>query len=242
MEAVSAGPIEDTNRVAFFTSHEALLLPYEEALTREAPHHEGTYNVSTHFPWIGVRTCDLEGAHVEYMRGISNPIGVKVGPDSTPDQLCELAERLDPDRIPGRLTFITRFGVDRIERILPGLIRALRGSGRSILWSCDPMHGNTVTLPSGVKTRRFEDVLSELELAFDVHQAEQSALGGVHLELTGENVTECTGGAGGLEESDLGRAYHSQVDPRLNGEQALEMAFSIIRKKRRMTANGTDSD
>jgi len=236
MEAVSPNPIEDTDRVAFFTNHEALLLPYEEALTRSDPHHGGTYNLSTHFPWIGVRTSAIDGAHIEYARGIANPIGVKVGPDATPECLCELADRLDPDRIPGRLTFITRFGVEKIESVLPGLIRAIKKTGRSILWSCDPMHGNTITLDSGIKTRRFEDIRAELELAFDVHQAEGSALGGVHLELTGENVTECTGGAGGLEDQDLGRAYQSQVDPRLNGEQALEMAFSIIRKKRRMSA------
>ena len=234
MEAVSSGPIGDMERVAFFTSHEALLLPYEEALTRDDPHHPGTYNLSTHFPWIGMRTADPEGAHVEYARGLSNPIGIKVGPELSPSLLRDLVNILDPDRLPGRLTLITRFGVDRIESCLAPLIESMRADSRKVLWSCDPMHGNTETVPSGVKTRKFENILAEMELAFDIHQASRSALGGVHLELTGENVTECTGGARGLQEHDLGKAYTSQVDPRLNGEQALEMAFSIIRKKRRM--------
>ncbi len=234
MEAVSTGPIGDMERVAFFTSHEALLLPYEDALTREDPHHPGAYNLSTHFPWIGMRTADPDGAHVEYARGLANPIGIKIGPGLTPSVLVDLVKILDPKRLPGRITLITRFGVDSIERCLPPLISAIQADGRKVLWSCDPMHGNTETIPSGLKTRRFENLLSEMELAFDIHQASGSALGGVHLELTGENVTECTGGARGLREDDLAKAYTSQVDPRLNGEQALEMAFSIIRKKRRM--------
>lgn len=234
MEAVSPDPFGDLDRVAFFTSHEALLLPYEDALTRESPHAPGVYNLSTHFPWIGMRTANPDGAHVELMRGLSNPIGLKIGPSLTPSVLKDLAELLDPDRSPGRLTLITRFGADKIESGLPPMIEAMRATGRTVLWSCDPMHGNTETLPSGIKTRRFENILAEMELAFDIHAAHGSALGGVHLELTGENVTECTGGARGLQDDDLGRAYTSQVDPRLNGEQALEMAFSIIRKKRRM--------
>jgi 3-deoxy-7-phosphoheptulonate synthase len=235
MEAVSPSPIGDMDRVAFFTSHEALLLPYEEALTRIGPGGRH-YNLSTHFPWVGMRTSDLEGAHVEYVRGLSNPIALKVGPGMSASDLKSLIRVLDPDEIPGRLTLISRLGVERIETLLPPLIEAVRASGRTVLWSSDPMHGNTEMAASGVKTRRFENVLSELELSFDIHAAAGSNLGGVHLELTGENVTECTGGAAGLQDEDLRRAYRSHVDPRLNGEQGLEMAFSIIRKHRRMGA------
>lgn len=234
MEAVSPGPIRDMDRVAFFTSHEALLLPYEESLTRQNAHNDRAYNLSTHFPWIGMRTAELEGAHVEYMRCLANPIGLKIGPLMSPSDLRSLISALDPEEEPGRITLITRLGVNQIERLLPPLIEAVKASGRKVLWSSDPMHGNTITLASGVKTRRFEDILAEMELSFDIHAASGSSLGGVHLELTGENVTECTGGAGGLQDKDLGRAYQSHVDPRLNGEQGLEMAFSIIRKKRRM--------
>jgi len=234
MEAVSPNPIGDMDRVAFFTSHEALLLPYEEALTRPDTVHDRTYNLSTHFPWIGARTAFEGSAHVEYMRGLANPIAIKVGPEMSPSELRTLINILDPDSIPGRLTLITRLGVDRIESQLPPLIEAVQAVGNRVLWSCDPMHGNTEILSSGIKTRRFENILAEMELSFDIHAAHDSALGGVHLELTGEDVTECTGGAGGLQDEDLGRAYRSHVDPRLNSEQALEMAFSIIRKKRRM--------
>lgn len=234
MEAVAPNPIGDVERVAFFTSHEALLLPYEEALTRGHGGSGRVYNLSTHFPWIGARSTDIEGAHVEYMRGIANPISIKIGPAMSPSDLSALIAVLDPANIPGRLTLTTRFGVHSIEEALPPIINAVRGTGRTVLWCCDPMHGNTVTLPNGVKTRRFEDILGEMEQAFDIHAAEGSILGGVHLELTGENVTECTGGAGGLQDEDLGRAYRSHVDPRLNGEQGLEMAFSILRKRRRM--------
>lgn len=236
MEAVSPSPISDVDRVAFFTSHEALLLPYEEALTRYDELINRTYNLSTHFPWIGVRTAGNDSAHVEYLRGVANPIGVKVGPNMAPSELTSLIKVLDPDSEPGRLTLISRMGVDKIESLLPPLVEAVRATGRTVLWSSDPMHGNTVVLPSGLKTRRFENILSEMELAFDVHAAQGSTLGGVHLELTGENVTECTGGASGLQDKDLGRAYRTQVDPRLNSEQGLEMAFSIIRKRRRMQA------
>lgn len=234
MEAVSPNPIGEMDRVSFFTSHEALLLPYEEALTRPDTVHDRTYNLSTHFPWIGARTAFEGSAHVEYMRGLANPIAIKVGPEMSPSELKTLINILDPDSIPGRLTLITRLGADRIESQLPPLIEAVQAVGNRVLWSCDPMHGNTEILSSGIKTRRFENILAEMELSFDIHAAHDSALGGVHLELTGEDVTECTGGAGGLQDEDLGRAYRSHVDPRLNSEQALEMAFSIIRKKRRM--------
>ncbi len=237
MEAVSPNPIGDVDRVSFFTSHEALLLPYEEALTRES---DGRfYNLSTHFPWVGKRTNDIDGAHIEYSRGIRNPIGLKVGQGLSASELLDLLEVLDPDYTPGRITLITRFGSSTIESALPGLISAVQKTGRGVLWSCDPMHGNTEVLDSGIKTRRFDNILAELELAFDIHERCGSILGGVHLELTGEDVTECVGGARGIEEEDLGRAYQSQVDPRLNAEQALELAFSIVRKCRSMRNSST---
>ncbi len=234
METVSNARLSDLERVEFFTSHEALLLPYEEALTRPVPHRIGMYNLSTHFPWIGMRTAQIDGAHLEYARGIANPVAVKVGPAMSVSWLKDLVRLLDPDGEPGRLTLITRFGAERIERDLPPLIEAVRATGRTVLWTSDPMHGNTEMTDSGVKTRRFENILSELELAFDVHAAMNSHLGGVHFELTGEDVTECIGGARGLNVADLDRAYKSSVDPRLNSEQALEMAFCVIRKRRRM--------
>lgn len=217
-------------RVEYYTSHEGLHLLYEQAQTRQVPRRPGWYNLSTHFPWIGMRTAQAGGAHLEFFRGIANPVAVKVGPALTPASLLELAEILDPHREPGRLTFIHRFGHRKIEEGLPPLIDAVRSAGRTVLWVCDPMHGNTETVGGGIKTRRFEHILSELEQAFDIHQELGSYLGGVHFELTGENVTECIGGARGLTEADLQSAYRSTVDPRLNYEQALEMAFLIARR------------
>ncbi|WP_457653010.1 class II 3-deoxy-7-phosphoheptulonate synthase [Rhodocaloribacter sp.] len=234
METVSNARLSDLERVEFFTSHEALLLPYEEALTRPVPHKTGMYNLSAHFPWIGMRTAQIDGAHLEYARGIANPVAVKVGPSMTASWLKDLVRLLNPDDEPGRLTLITRFGADRIEDELPPLIDAVRATGKTVLWCSDPMHGNTEMTGSGLKTRRFEKILAELELAFDIHVALGTHLGGVHFELTGEDVTECIGGARGLDETDLDRAYKSSVDPRLNSEQALEMAFCVIRKRRRM--------
>jgi 3-deoxy-7-phosphoheptulonate synthase len=232
METIAPAPVDALERVEFFTSHEALLLPYEQALTRT----EGgaAFNLSTHFPWVGMRTAQPDGAHIEYLRGLANPVAVKVGPDMTRSHLTDLLHTLHPNDTPGHLTLITRFGVRHIERCLPPLIEAVQATGKTVLWCCDPMHGNTETLDSGLKTRRFENILSELDLAFDLHAAMGSHLGGVHFELTGEDVTECTGGARGLGEADLERAYKSQVDPRLNGEQALEMAFCIVRKRHRL--------
>jgi 3-deoxy-7-phosphoheptulonate synthase len=226
--------IEALERVVFYASHEALLLPYEEAVTRTVPHRDGHYNLGTHFPWIGKRTNHPDEAHVEYLRGIQNPVGLKVGPDMTPSALTTLVRALDPEAEPGRLTLITRFGADAIADCLPPLVRAVQATGHPVLWCCDPMHGNTEKTESGIKTRRFANILAELEQAFDVHAAEGSHLGGVHFELTGEDVTECLGGARGLTETDLDRAYKSRVDPRLNVEQALEMAFAIVRKHRQM--------
>jgi 3-deoxy-7-phosphoheptulonate synthase len=229
METVSGQTAGDSGRVDFFTSHEALLLPYEQAQTRTTPKRPGWFNLATHLPWLGARTVDPGGAHVEYLRGIRNPIGIKVGPDLAPEQLVELLERLDPDREPGRVTLIHRFGVANIEARLPPLVEAVARDGRLPLWVSDPMHGNTRTTDDGLKTRRFEDILGELEHAFRIHRACDSRLGGVHFELTGDNVTECTGGARGLADGDLHRDYRSLVDPRLNYEQALEMALLIAR-------------
>ncbi|HEX3552554.1 MAG TPA: 3-deoxy-7-phosphoheptulonate synthase class II [Thermoanaerobaculia bacterium] len=227
LESLAGPQSGEINRVDYFTSHEALQLLYEQAQTRQVPRRAGWYNLSTHFPWLGMRTAQVGGAHVEYFRGIANPIAVKVGPAMTPDGLLELADVLDPHREPGRLTFIHRFGHARIAGKLPPLLDAVRRAGRTVLWVCDPMHGNTETLSNGYKTRRFENVLAELEAAFDLHEQAGGQLGGVHFELTGEDVTECIGGARGIREDDLRRAYRSQVDPRLNYEQALEMALRI---------------
>ncbi len=231
METLSGESIHNLNRVDFYTSHEALLLNYEEALTRQVPRQWGWFNLSTHYPWIGMRTADLEGAHVEYMRGLRNPIAIKVGPGVAPDVLIRLIDRLNPADEPGRLTLIHRMGRGKIETGLPPLLEAVRREGRRVLWVADPMHGNTESTGNGFKTRRFENIRGELELAFDLHAAAGTRLGGVHLELTGENVTECLGGARELTESDLERAYLSTVDPRLNYEQSMELAMLIVRKR-----------
>jgi len=230
LEVVTDRELDSIESVQFYTSHEALLLPYEEALSRSVPHTEGIYNLGTHLPWVGKRTNQPENAHIEYARGLENPIGLKVGPDMTPTILKRLIKTLDPEDEPGKLTLITRFGNDTIGDRLPGLIEAVRDTGQSVLWICDPMHGNTEKTDDGTKTRRFDNILGELEQALEIHAAADSHLGGVHFELTGENVTECIGGARGLTESDLGKAYESLVDPRLNYEQSLEMAFSVVRK------------
>lgn len=230
METVCSDPIEQLNRVEFFTSHEGLHLEYEQAHTRQVPRRKGWYDLGTHFPWIGDRTRSLNGAHVEFFRGIENPIAVKVGPSMISDELVELCGILNPNNEAGRLTFIHRFGADKIEKHLPPLIEAVHRAGKRVLWVCDPMHGNTRSTPAGYKTRTFDDILKELEQSFQIHHEQDSLLGGVHFELTGENVTECTGGARGLSEDDLAQAYRTQVDPRLNYEQAMEMALLIARR------------
>ena len=227
-----AGPIGGFNKADFFTSHEALLLDYEQALTRQIPRHPGWFNLSTHFPWIGMRTAALDGAHVEYFRGIRNPIAVKIGPSVTPQALLPLIDVLNAEDEPGRLTLIHRMGHARIGTALPPLLAAVKREGRRVLWVADPMHGNTESTSSGRKTRRFDNIRAELDQALDIHAAEGTRLGGVHLELTGEDVTECMGGARDLSESDLDRAYKSMVDPRLNYEQSLELAMLIVRKSR----------
>jgi 3-deoxy-7-phosphoheptulonate synthase len=230
METIAGGPIGELSRVEFFTSHEGLHLDYEQAQTRQVPRRTQWYNLTTHFPWIGDRTRAIDGAHVEYCRGIANPIGLKIGPTTTPEQLTDLVAILNPEDEPGRMTLIHRFGAGRIEDCLPPLVEAVRRRGQTVLWCCDPMHGNTLLTPSGRKTRDFDDILRELDQAFEIHRRLGSIFGGVHFELTGENVTECIGGARGLTEADLDKAYHSDVDPRLNYEQALEMALLIARR------------
>lgn len=215
-------------RVDFFTSHEALHLPYEQPLTRQGKDGQW-YNFGTHFPWIGMRTADLNGAHIEYLRGIANPVAVKVGPNATAEWIRALILKLNPNNIPGKLTLISRFGAEQVANILPRLIKAVQETEMTVVWSCDPMHGNTHTTKDGIKTRHFDAILSELQQSFNIHHQLDSHLGGVHFELTGENVTECLGGARGLAEIDLKRAYKSLVDPRLNYEQSLEMAMRISR-------------
>lgn len=236
METLSGNEVHNLNRVDFYTSHEALLLPYEEGQTRQVPRNWGWFNLSTHFPWIGMRTAQLDGAHVEYFRGIRNPIGLKIGPSVTPDQLLKTIDALNPDNEAGRLTLIHRMGAAHIAEKLPPLLAAVKREGKRVLWMCDPMHGNTESTVNGYKTRRFRNIRSELEQAFDAHAAAGLRLGGAHLELTGEDVTECLGGARELTESDLERAYRSTVDPRLNYEQALEIAMLIVRKRGQLAA------
>ncbi|GLK56264.1 3-deoxy-7-phosphoheptulonate synthase [Methylopila capsulata] len=211
----------------FFTSHEALLLGYEQALTRVDSTTGDWYATSGHMIWIGDRTRQLDHAHVEYFRGIKNPIGLKCGPSLKPDELMRLIEALDPDNEPGRLTLIARFGHDKVFDHLPGLVRATKTEGRNVVWSCDPMHGNTIKAASGYKTRPFDRILAEVKAFFDVHRAEGSYAGGIHIEMTGKNVTECTGGARAISDADLHSRYHTHCDPRLNAEQAIELAFLV---------------
>jgi len=212
----------------FFTSHEALLLPYEQALTRVDSTSGDWYACSAHFLWVGDRTRQPDGAHVEFLRGVKNPIGLKVGPGMDPDELVRLIAVLNPEDAPGRLTLICRMGADKVERALPPLLRAVKRSGQKVLWLCDPMHGNTITAATAkVKTRSFEAILAEVRRFFDVHAGEGTWPGGVHVEMTGRDVTECVGGAHRLTEADLGRSYETFCDPRLNAEQSLELAFLI---------------
>jgi len=216
------------NQASFFTSHEALLLGYEQALTRLDSTTGLCYDCSAHMLWIGERTRQVDGAHVEFLRGVLNPIGVKVGPNHDLDDLNRLFDRLNPENEAGRLTVITRFGKDKITDHLPKLLREMKRQGRNIVWSCDPMHGNTYTAPeSGRKTRNFNDILSELQGFFDIHRSEGTTPGGIHFELTGNNVTECVGGGRNIVDQQLAENYQSTCDPRLNAEQSLEIAFQI---------------
>lgn len=220
----------EMHRVEFFTSHEGLLLGFEEAMTRVDSTSGEWYDTSAHLLWIGERTRQLDGAHVEFFRGIKNPIGVKVGPTLESDELLRLIDTLNPKDEPGRLTLYGRFGYDKIEQRLPNLLRAVKASGRTVVWAIDPMHGNTLTANTGFKTRPFDRILSEVKSFVDICKAEGVHPGGVHLEMTGQNVTECLGGARALTEGELGDRYHTHCDPRLNGEQALELAFLVAEK------------
>jgi len=242
MEACGINP--DTNRrlktVDFYTSHEALLLPFEEAMTRIDSTTGEYHDTSAHFVWIGDRTRQLDGAHVEFCRGIKNPIGLKCGPSLKPDELIKLCNILNPDNESGRLTLISRFGANKAEEFLPKLIKAVKKEGLNVVWSCDPMHGNTIKATSGLKTRPFDNVLKEVKNVFGIHQAEGSYAGGLHVEMTGQDVTECTGGAQKILDSDLSNRYRTHCDPRLNASQALELAFLIseeIKKNSKYSKN-----
>ena len=227
MEVVSESELEQLTRVDFFTSHEGLHLLFEQAVTRTDQRNRGSYNLSTHLPWIGDRTRAIDGAHVEYFRGIRNPLGVKVGNSMAADELVDLIRVLNPENELGRLTLIHRFGADGIASHLPQLADTVRRSGLNVLWSCDPMHGNIQTTRGGIKTRSFDDITLEIISAFRIHREVGTRLSGIHLELTGEDVTECLGGPANLSEMDLRRDYRSEVDPRLNYEQAMEIAYLI---------------
>jgi 3-deoxy-7-phosphoheptulonate synthase len=215
------------HQVDFWTSHEALILGYEEALTRRDSLSGDWYDCSAHLLWIGDRTRQLDGAHVSFLAEVGNPVGLKLGPSSEPDEVVELCERLNPDRVPGRLVLITRLGATRVEELLPPLVRAVSDSGHPVVWVCDPMHGNTFQAPSGHKTRRFDDILAELRGFFSVHRAEGTWPGGVHVELTGEDVTECLGGGQDLLDTELDRNYLTVCDPRLNASQSLDLAYRV---------------
>ena len=229
MEAlgVTSDNTPQLRKVSFYTSHEALLLPYEEALTRIDSTSGDIYDTSAHFVWIGDRTRFKDSAHVEFCRGINNPIGIKCGPTLNVDDLIELLDILNPNDDAGRITLITRYGHDKIGSYLPKLIRRVKDEGRTVVWSCDPMHGNTIKSNSGIKTRKFNRILSELKLNIQIHKAEGSHAGGVHLEMTGQNVTECTGGLDDISDADLNDRYRTHCDPRLNANQAIELAFLI---------------
>ncbi len=227
MRAVGMDSAPQLREVSFFTAHEALLLNYEEAFVRRDSLTGRWYDCSAHMLWIGDRTRQLDGAHIEFMRGIENPIGVKVGPSMDPDELIRLIDTLNPDNDPGRLNLIVRMGADKVEAHFPRLLRKVKEEGRQVLWSSDPMHGNTIKASSGYKTRDFAQILSEVRQFFAVHQAEGTYAGGIHIEMTGQNVTECIGGSRPITEDGLSDRYHTHCDPRMNADQSLELAFMI---------------
>ncbi len=227
MENLGEQRVEDAHSVDFYTSHEGLNLIYESAQTRKVPRRDGYYNLTTHLPWIGERTRQLDGPHIEYFRGINNPVGVKVGPTTTPDELIALIDALNPDDLPGKLVLIARMGAEGVAEALPPLLSRVQSEGRTVLWMSDPMHGNGTKTTTGIKTRNFDAILSELERTVEAHANAETTLGGVHFELTGEDVTECVGGAAGVTEDDLSRNYVSLCDPRLNYQQSLELAFLL---------------
>jgi 3-deoxy-7-phosphoheptulonate synthase len=229
---MSACGVTDANtpeikRTSLYTCHEALLLGFEQAMTRVDSTSGLWYDTSAHFVWVGERTRNLDGAHVEFCRGIGNPVGVKAGPGTTPEDLLRLCDVLNPANEPGRLTVITRMGHEQVERKLPPLVRAVQRDGRKVVWTCDPMHGNTIKSSSGYKTRPFERILAEVQNFFAVHKAEGTHAGGVHVEMTGQEVTECTGGAQAITDAGLSDRYHTHCDPRLNASQSLELAFQM---------------
>lgn len=224
---ITAEQVPAIRETEFYTSHEALLLPYEEALTRTDSLTGDWYDTSAHFLWIGARTNQDDHAQIEFARGIKNPLGLKCPPNLDPDQLIRQIDKLNPDNIPGRLTLIARMGHDQVEEKLTPLVRRVQSEGRKVVWTCDPMHGNTVKSSTGYKTRKFEHILGEVKGFFAVHKAEGTHPGGVHFELTGQDVTECTGGAEQISETDLSSRYHTACDPRLNANQALELAFLV---------------
>ena len=229
MEALGVNSINtpQLRKTDYYTCHEALLLPYEEALTRTDSTTGDIYDTSAHFVWIGDRTRFEKSAHVEFCSGIQNPIGIKCGPSVDYDELIKIIDKLNPNNDPGRITLIARYGNDRVEKYLPKLIKQVQNEGRSVVWSCDPMHGNTIKSSEGTKTRPFSEILSEVKKNIQIHDAQGSWFGGIHLEMTGQNVTECTGGIDEISESELKDRYHTHCDPRLNANQAIELAFLI---------------
>jgi 3-deoxy-7-phosphoheptulonate synthase len=232
MAVLGERTVAELTRVEFFTSHEGLHLEYESALTQQVPRRTGYYDLSTHLPWIGNRTRELDGAHVEFFRGVRNPVGVKIGPTAVAEEVVALLNILNPRDEPGKVAFITRMGLSEVTSRLPPILEAVKQSRRRALWMTDPMHGNTKITASGHKTRHFEDILLEVERTFDAHAGVGTCLGGVHFELTGEDVNECVGGAAGVTETDLAHNYETACDPRLNYRQALEMSFLIGRRLR----------
>jgi len=236
MKAIGVDTSNPTfTKTDFYTAHECLLLPYEQALTRMDSTTNRWYDCSSHMLWVGERTRQLDGAHLEYVRGIGNPLGVKISDKCAPEELIRIIDTMNPSNIPGRLTIIVRMGADKLRKNLPGLIRAVQREGKSVLWISDPVHGNTYKTESGYKTRDFEKIRDELRAFFDVHDEMGSHPGGVHLEMTGEDVTECTGGVSGVTESTLQERYQTYCDPRLNGAQALELAFLVAERLRLRT-------
>jgi len=224
---INAETTSQLRKVDFYTSHEALLLPYEEALTRVDSKTGEIYNTSSHFVWIGDRTRFINSGHVEFCRGIQNPVGIKCGPSLNPEELLKILDIVDPKNIPGKITLITRYGKEKVEKHLPELIQKIKSEGRNVIWSCDPMHGNTIKSESGYKTRPFENILDEVKTNIEIHKSEGTHAGGIHLEMTGQNVTECIGGLSEVTDKTLGDRYHTHCDPRLNASQAIELAFLI---------------
>lgn len=230
METITPNVFTTLHKIDLYTSHEALNLYYDSAQTRQVPRKSGWFNLSGHMVWLGNRTKQLDGGHVEYLKGIENPIGIKVGPPFDLDETLRLIETINPNHEAGKIVLITRMGVDNVGEIMPGFIKAIKKEGHPVVWSCDPMHGNTFSTENSIKTRSFDNILEEIRATFAVHRAEGSYLGGVHLEMTGDNVTECVGGANGLNEQGLDTNYETYCDPRLNYEQSLEMAFLVAKE------------